>query len=123
LHGPYFSLLSGGFSHYSVLNLNDSLPIIGLVVFEAGGIREGEYGVTIHAVRPDGNISESVRPVFKIIKQGDILRINYWFRLNVQVAEYGMWAIVVQHADRTLAQLPIALQQGMPGQTTILPEK
>ncbi len=123
LHGPYFCLLSGGFSHYNVLNLNDSLAMLGLVVLEAGGVQEGEYGVAIHAVRPEGDVAESVRPVFNITRHGDILRISIWFSLNVQVAAYVMWAVVVQHEGRTLAQLPIAIQQGISRQTTMLPEE
>jgi hypothetical protein len=123
LHGPYFCLLSGGFSHYSVLNLNDNLTMIGLAVLEAGGVQRGEYGVAVHAVTSEGGVAGSVRPIFKITNPGDILRINFWFRFNVKVTDYGMWAIVVQHGDRTLAQLPIAIQQGIPGETRMLPEE
>ena len=123
LHGLYFSLLSGGFSHYSVVNLNDNLTMIGLAVLEAGGAQEGEYGVAVHAMTSQGDVAGSFRPVFKITKAGDILRVNFWFRFNVKVTEFGMWAVVVQHEGRTLAQLPIAIQQGMPGQTRMLPEE
>jgi hypothetical protein len=123
LHDGYFCILSGGFSHYNVLDLNDALTMVGLVVFEAGGVENGEYGVEIHVVTLDGNVAQSVRPVFRITKPGDILRINYWFRFNVQVTEYGMWAVVVRHGNRTLAELAIAIQQGMSRQTTMLPEE
>jgi hypothetical protein len=123
LHGSYFSLLSGGFNHYSVLNLNDNLIMSGLAVVEAGGVQAGEYGLTVHAITPEGNVAGSVRPVFKITKPGDILRINFSFSINVKVTDYGMWAIVVRHGDRTLAQLPIAIQQGAPGKTPMLSEK
>jgi hypothetical protein len=123
LHGSYFSLLSGGFNHYSVLNLNDNLTMTGLAVVEAGDVQTGEYGLTVHAVTPKGDVAGSVRPVFRIIKSGNILRINFSFSLNVRVTDYGMWAIVVRHGDRTLAQLPVAIQQGVPGATPMLSEK
>jgi hypothetical protein len=123
LHGEYFCLLSGGFSHYNVLNLNNRLPMVGLMVLEAGGVQQGEYAVTIQAMTPDGNVAGSFKPVFQITKPGDILRINWWFRFDVQVTAYGMWAITVQHENRTLAQLPIAIQQGISRQTSMLPEE
>ena len=97
--------------------------MIGLVVLEAGGAQEGEYGIAIHAVTSEGMLQGSVRPVYKITKPGDILRINLWFRFNVKVMNYGMWAIVLQHEERTLAQLSIAIQQGIPGETRMLPEE
>jgi hypothetical protein len=123
LHGPYFCLLSGGFSHYSVLNLGDDLAMIGLLVLEAGGAQEGEYGLVIHAETSQGNTVGTVRPVLRITKPGDILRINLWFRLNLKVTHFGMWAVIVNHQDRVLAKLPIAVQQGVPGKTAMLSEE
>ena len=123
LHGPYFCLLSGGFSHYNVLNLNDSLAMIGLAVVEAGGVQQGEYRLAVYAMTPDGNIAGTCNPVFQITKPGDILRINFWFRFNVQVTVYGMWSVVVEHENRRLARLPIAIQQGISGQTKIMPSE
>lgn len=123
LHGLYFSLLSGGFNHYSVLNLNDDIIMIGMLVLEAGGVQAGEYGFTIQAVTAEGDIAGSIRPVYKIVKPGDILRINTWFRFNVRVTNYGMWAIIVRHEERILTRLPIAIQQGIPGKTEMLPEE
>lgn len=120
IQGALFSLLSGGFAHYNAVNLNDSLTFTGLVVLEGGGVPEGEYGLTVEALGPDGNIERSVTFVFKISKPGDILRVSFQFSLPVQVKQFGMWAIMARHEDRELGQLPVAIQQGVPGKTTAL---
>ena len=120
ISGAYVSLLSGGFAHYNALNLNDWLTFIGLIVLEGGGVPEGEYGLTIQALRPEAKIENSATFVFKISKPGDILRMILQFSMSVQVKNFGMWMIVAQHAGRELARLPVIVQQGTPGETTAL---
>ena len=120
IHGAFFSLLSGGFAHYNVVNLNDPLTFIGLVVLEGAGVPEGEYGLTVEAFGPDENVETSITFVFKISKPGDILRMSLQFSMSVQVKQFGIWAIVTRHEDRELARLPVAIQQGIPGKTTAL---
>ena len=115
-----FYVCSGGFAHYNVLNLNDWLRFNGLIVLESGVVPEGEYGLTVQALEPEGDITQSVTLVYKISKPGDILRMSFNFWLSVQVKAYGMWTIVVRHEGRELARLPIAVQQGIQGETTAL---
>jgi hypothetical protein len=120
--GTYVSLLSGGFAHYNVLNLDDQLTFVGLIIFEGGSVPEGEYAFTVQALRPDATIENSATYVFKIVKPGDILRMILQFSMSVQVKNFGMWTIVVEHEGRELTRLPVAIQQGMPGKTTALSE-
>ena len=120
--GQYLSLLSAGFAHYNVLNLNDQLTFTGAIVFEGGEAPEGEYAFTIQAQAPDCTIVNSLIPVFRITKPGDIIRIILQFSMSVQVKNFGMWTIIVRHDSRELAHLPIAIQQGIPGKTTALSE-
>jgi hypothetical protein len=115
-----FYVCSGGFAYYNVLNLNDWLRFTGLIVLEGGGVPEGEYGLTVQALQPEGKIAQSVTLAFKISKTGDIMRTSFNFWLSVQVTAYGMWMIVVLHEGRELARLPVAVQQGIQG-TTALP--
>ena len=116
----FFYVCSGGFVHYNVLNLNDWLTFTGLMVLEGGGVPEGEYGVTVQALQPDGRIAQSVTLVLKISKPGDIMRMSFSFSLRAQVTAYGMWMIVVRHEGRELSRLPVAVQQGVQG-TAVLP--
>jgi hypothetical protein len=120
--GAYVSLLSGGFAHYNVLNLNDQLTFVGLIVFEAGGAPEGEYAFIIRAIAPDSTIAYTAIHVFRIIRTGDIIRIILQFSMSVQVKTFGMWTIVVLHEGRELMRLPVAIQQGISGKTTALSE-
>lgn len=120
IRGPFTYMCSGGFSHYNILNLNDSLRFNGLMVLECGGVPEGEYALEIQAAQPTGKIGQSTTTVFKISKPGDILRMSFHFWITVQIKELGMWAIVIRHGDRMLARLPVAIQQGVPGETTML---
>ena len=120
--GAYFSLLSGGFAHYNALNLNDQLTFVGLVVFEGGGVQEGEYAFTIQVHAPDGAIENTATHVFRIARTGDINRIILQFSAVIQVRAFGLWTIVVLHENRVLMHLPIAIQQGVPGKTTALSE-
>jgi hypothetical protein len=121
IRGAFFYLNSGGFAHYNVLNLNDQLTFIGLIVLEGGGAPAGEYGLTVQVLEPGANIEKSITLVFKISKPGDILRASFHFWIPVQVKAFGMWTIVVRHEDRELARLPVAIQQGVSGETTALP--
>jgi hypothetical protein len=116
----FFYVCSGGFAHYNVLNLNDWLKFNGLIVLESGGTPEGEYGLTIQVLEPEGDIAQSVTLAFKISKPGDVLRTSFTFWLSVQVKAYGMWTIVARHEGSELARLPVAVQQGIPGETTAL---
>jgi hypothetical protein len=122
IQGAFFSLLSGGFAHYNVVNLNDRLTFVGLAVLEGGEAPEGEYGLAISAVGPDGESRRTVTVAIKIVKPGDILRTSFQFSISVQVNDFGMWAIVARHEGRELARLPVAIQQGLPGKTTLLPD-
>jgi hypothetical protein len=90
------------------------------MVLECGGVPEGEYALEIQAVQPTGKIEQSTTTVFKISKPEDILRMSFHFWMTVQVKELGMWAIVIRHGDKMLARLPVAIQQGVPGETTML---
>ena len=120
--GSYVSLLSGGFAHYSVLNLNDQLTFVGLTVFEGGGVEEGEYAFTIQVLAPDGAIANTATHVFRVVRTGDIIRIILQFSMSVQVATFGMWMIAVLHESRVLMRLSVAIQQGIPGKTTAFSE-
>jgi hypothetical protein len=117
----FFYVCSGGFAHYNILNLNDKLTFTGLIVLEGGGVPEGEYGLTVQALEPEGNIAQSLTLAFKISKPGDIMRMSFNFWITAHVTAYGMWMIVVRHEGRELACLPVAVQQGIKG-TTALPE-
>jgi hypothetical protein len=120
--GAYFSLLSGGFAHHNVLNLNDHLTFVGLTIFEGGGVQEGEYAFTIQIRAPDGTIANTATHAFRIVRAGDINRIILQFSMPIQVYAFGLWTIVVLHNNRVLMHLPIAIQQGIPGKTTALSE-
>lgn len=120
--GSFVSLLSGGFAHYNVLNVNDQLRFDGLVIFEGSEVLPGEYAFTIQILAPSSTIAYETTPVFRIIKAGDINRIALHFWAAVQISEFGMWAVVVQHDSQELARLLVAIQQGVPGKTTALSE-
>jgi hypothetical protein len=120
--GAYVSLLSGGFAHYNVLNLNDQLTFVGLIVFEGGGVQEGEYAFTIQVLAPDGTIANTATPVFRVVRTGDIVRIILQFSMPAQVVTFGMWMIIALHESRVLMRLPVAIQQGITGETTAFSE-
>ena len=122
MSGAYVSLLSGGFAHYNVLNLNDQIRFDGLVIFEGSGVPLGEYAFTIQILAPSPTIAYETTPVFRIVKTGDINRIALHFWAMVPISELGMWTIVVQHGSQELARLSVAIQQGVPGETTALSE-
>ena len=89
---------------------------------KAGGVQEGEYAFTIQVLAPDGAIANTATNVFRVVRTGDILRIILQFSMPTQVVTFGMWMIVVLHESRVLMRLPVAIQQGIPGETTAFSE-
>jgi transcriptional regulator with XRE-family HTH domain len=108
-------ITGSGFSYYNVLELNDPLPLGGLLILECGGMPQGEYGLTLEVLDPENKVISTETFVFKVTKPGDILRIMFKFTLSVMVGQFGMWAVVARHEDRELARLPIVIKQGVPG--------
>ncbi len=111
-----FGYVTGaGFDHYSVLNLNNSLPLNGLLTLECGGVPTGEYSLTLEALDPENNVMSTITFVFKVTRPGDILRMMFKFTLSVAINQFGLWTVVACHEDRELARLPVVIKQGVPG--------
>lgn len=93
------TIVGAGIQWYSVLNIPTSLAASVFIVFEAGGVDDGEYTVAVEAINPLGERRGRVRFPLTVERAGALVRITRGCDINIHVDTYGLWAIVVRASD------------------------
>lgn len=74
-----------------------------VVLFEAGGVDEGEYTVRIEARGPTGAVSATASFPLTVVKAGDVVRVPHGWTLCVEIDAYGIWTVAVATESKELA--------------------
>lgn len=93
------TIVGGGIVWYSVLNLPTRLTVTAFMVFEAGGVDEGEYTVSVEVYNPAGERRGQLRFPLTVEKAGNVVRISRGCNVPIDVDSFGLWKVRVCASD------------------------
>lgn len=105
------NVVGGGWQNFSILNFHQPITLAFLIVFEAGGVEVGEYGVQLEARNPDGASRGLVRFPVTVEEVGEIVRIPRTVALATDVDSLGVWTFELTTSIATLAKLDLLIKR------------
>jgi hypothetical protein len=104
-------VIAGGFSQISWLNLPVSCSLGMLVVFEAGGIRVGDYTVRVEVRGPANELGGAINFPVTVDRSGPTVRIPIPLSVLVNWTSYGKWEVIVSSDVQEIARQSIIVKR------------
>ena len=93
------TVVGGGIVWYTVLGLPARLAVTAFMIFEAGGVDQGEYTVAVEVHNPAGERRGRVRFPLTVEQVGEVVRISRGCDVPVDIDSFGAWTVRVRASD------------------------